>query len=169
MTAPGLQFSTSDLGDAHKSAIDGAFRALPPVFHDYGGVTRFAGPVVTVKCYEDNSLVKSLLESPGDGRVLVVDGGGSLRRALIGGNIAASAAKQGWAGVIVDGVVRDKAELAAAAVGLRALGLMPLPTDRKQQGLRDVPVQIQGVWVHPGEWVYADEDGTVILPAPLTA
>lgn len=166
---PTYEFSTCDLCDAHKNDADGSFRVLPPVFHDYGGIRKFAGPVVTVKCYEDNSLVKAALESPGQGRVLVVDGGGSLRRALIGGNIAASAAAQGWAGVVVDGCVRDKSELAAAAVGIRALGLLPLPTDRKQQGLRDVPVHLQGVRVLPGEWLYADEDGIVVMPAPQTA
>jgi regulator of ribonuclease activity A len=99
--------------------------------------------------------------------VLVVDGGASLRRALVGGNIAAGAAKNGWAGIVVDGCVRDSAELAAADVGIRALGLMPLPTDRKNQGLRDVAVQIQGVTVRPGEWLVADEDGIVVMPAPV--
>lgn len=157
--------ATCDLGDAHKTTLDGSFRVLPPVFHSYGGVSRFAGIVVTVKCFEDNTPVKALLESAGEGRVLVVDGGGSLRRALVGGNIAAAAAKNGWAGVVVDGCVRDKAELAAAKVGLMALGLMPLPTDRKIAGAQQIPVQIQGVIVRPGEWLCADEDGVVILPA----
>lgn len=157
--------ATSDLGDAHKTTSDGSFRVLPPVFHHYGGVTRFAGTVVTARCFEDNTPVKALLESPGEGRVLVVDGGASLRRALVGGNIAASAAKNGWAGIVVDGVVRDKSELGVAAVGLLALGLMPLPTDRKTPGQQQVPVQVQGVTIRPGDWLCADEDGVVILPA----
>jgi RraA family protein len=110
---------------------------------------------------------EAALEERGAGRVLVVDGGASLRRALVGGNIAAGAAKNGWAGIVVDGCVRDSAELAAADVGIRALGLMPLPTDRKNQGLRDVVVQIQGVTVRPGEWLVADEDGIVVLPSPV--
>ncbi len=167
MTTP-TDFSTCDLCDAHKAAYaegDGAFRVLPPVFHSYGGRGKFCGPVLTVKCFEDNSPVKAALESPGQGRVLVVDGGGSLRRALIGGNIAAAAAKNGWAGVVIDGAARDQAELAAADVGIRALALMPLPTDRKTAGQTGLPVLIQGVWVRTGDWLYADEDGIVVMPA----
>lgn len=163
-----IDFSTCDLCDAHKSRYgddDGAFRVLPPVFRDYGGVTKFCGPVVTVKCYEDNTPVKALVESAGNGRVLVVDGAGSLRRALLGGLLAASAARNGWAGIVIDGAARDAAELAACAVGIRALGLIPMPTDRRVDGQRDVPVCIQGVWVRPGEWLYADADGMVVLPS----
>ncbi|MBV2216878.1 MAG: ribonuclease E activity regulator RraA, partial [Diaphorobacter sp.] len=105
--------------------------------------------------------------SPGQGRVLVVDGGGSLRRALLGGNLGAAAARNGWAGVVIDGCVRDVAELAQSQVGIRALASMPLPTERKVDGLRDVAVQIQGVWVRPGDWLYADEDGIVIADRAL--
>jgi regulator of ribonuclease activity A len=159
-------FATCDLCDAHKNSSDGSFRVLPPVFHDYGGVRKFCGPVVTVKCHEDNTFVKAALDEPGQGRVLVVDGGASLRRALVGGNIGAAAARNGWAGVVVDGCVRDSAELAACAVGIRALALMPLPTEKRNQGQRDVAVQLQGVWVRPGDWLYADEDGIVVMPAP---
>jgi regulator of ribonuclease activity A len=159
-------FATCDLCDAHKNSSDGSFRVLPPVFHDYGGVRKFCGPVVTVKCHEDNTFVKAALDEPGQGRVLVVDGGASLRRALVGGNIGAAAARNGWAGVVVDGCVRDSAELAACAVGIRALALMPLPTEKRNQGQRDVAVQVQGVWVRPGDWLYADEDGIVVMPAP---
>jgi regulator of ribonuclease activity A len=166
MQAMSSDFSTCDLCDAHKNDRGGAFRVLPPVFHDYGGVARFAGPVSTVKCHEDNSLVKAALDEPGHGRVLVVDGGASLRHALVGGNLAAAAARNGWAGVVVDGAVRDKAELQACAVGIRALALMPLPTEKRNQGQRDVPVQVQGVTVRPGELLYADADGMVVLPAP---
>ena len=162
---PGPEFSTCDLCDAHKND-DGAFRVLPPVFRDFGAVTRFAGPVSTVKCHEDNTLVKAAVDSPGGGRVLVVDGGGSLRRALLGGNLAAAAAKNGWAGVVIDGCVRDRAELAACDLGIRALALIPLPTERRNNGQRDVPVQIQSVWVRPGDWLYADADGIVVMPAP---
>lgn len=159
-------FATCDLCDAHKAGYaegDAAFRVLPPVFASYGGRARFCGPVLTVKCFEDNSPVKAALESAGEGRVLVVDGGGSLRRALIGGNIAAAAAKNGWAGVLIDGAARDKAELAACDVGIRALALMPMPTDRKTPGQTGVPVLIQGVWVRTGDWLYADEDGIVVM------
>lgn len=155
---------TGDLCDAHKSGGDGSFRVLPPVFRDFGARKRFAGSISTVSCYEDNSLVKAALEEPGEGRVLVVDGGGSLRRALVGGNIAAGAAERGWAGIVVDGCVRDSAELVRYDVGIRALALMPLPTERRNQGQRDVPVRIQGVWVRPGEWLVADPDGMVVMP-----
>ncbi len=157
--------STCDLGDRHKANGDDRLRVLPPVFHHYGGQKRFAGLVTTVKCFEDNSLVKAALEGPGEGRVLVVDGAASLRRALVGGNIGAAAAKNNWAGVLVNGCVRDKAELEAAAVGICALGLIPLPTERRNEGQRDVPVQIQGVWIRPGDRLVADEDGVVVVPA----
>jgi regulator of ribonuclease activity A len=166
MSPPDPQLSTCDLGDLHKSTTDDSFRVLPPHYRSYGGRSRFAGRVSTVKCFEDNSLVKAALESPGEGRVLVVDGAGSLRRALVGGNIAASAARQGWAGIVVHGAVRDRAELAGAAVGIRALGLVPLPTERRNQGQRELPVQLDGVWVRPGDWLVADEDGIVLLAGP---
>lgn len=159
-------FTTCDLCDAHKNSSDGSFRVLPPVFRDYGKRSKFAGPVTTVKCFEDNSLVKAALDTPGQGRVLVVDGGASLRRALVGGNLGAAGAKNGWAGIVVDGCVRDSAELAACDLGIRALGLMPLPTEKRNEGQRDVAVQIQGVWVRAGDWLYADEDGIVVMPAP---
>lgn len=167
-------FATCDLCDAHKNDTDGAFRVLPPVFRDFGKRLKFAGPVTTVKCFEDNSLVKAAVDSPGMvdtpqgrvGQVLVVDGGGSLRRALVGGNLGAAAARNGWAGVVVDGCVRDAAELAQCDVGIRALALMPLPTEKRNEGQRDVAVQVQGVWVRPGDWLYADEDGMVVMRAP---
>lgn len=160
-------FATCDLCDEHKNDTDGDFRVLPPVFKDYGRRIKFSGQVSTVKCFEDNTLVKAAVDSPGLGRVLVVDGGASLRRALVGGNLGKAAAKNGWAGVIVDGCVRDSAELAECDVGIRALALMPLPTEKRQEGQSDVAVQIQGVWVRPGDWLYADEDGIVLASRPL--
>jgi regulator of ribonuclease activity A len=164
MTTPAIL--TCDLCDAHRHDSDGAFRVLPPVFRSFGGRGRFAGPVATVKCHEDNTLVKAALDTPGQGRVLVVDGGGSLRRALVGGNLAAAAARNGWAGVVVDGAVRDVAELAACDVGIRALASMPMPPEKRNQGQTGVPVAVQGVIVRPGEWLYADEDGIVVMPQP---
>ena len=160
-------FSTCDLCDTHISDDSGDFRVLPPVFHSFGAHVSFAGEVSTVQCLDDNSLVRSALAEPGRGRVLVVDGGGSLRRALVGGNVAASAAKNGWAGVLVYGCVRDVAELNATAVGLYALALNPMPTVKQGQGLRDVYVQIAGLWVRPGDWLYADEDGMVVADRSL--
>ncbi len=167
-------FATCDLCDAHKNDGDGTFRVLPPVFRDFGQVPKFAGPVATVKCFEDNTPVKAAVESPGTvetpfgrvGRVLVVDGGGSLRRALLGGNLGAAAAKNGWAGVVIDGCVRDVAELAECATGIRALAAMPLPTERRTAGERDVAVRVQGVWIRPGDWLYADADGIVVMASP---
>src|SRR5450432_2389988 len=156
MNGSATDFSTCDLCDVHKADGGGTFRVLPPSFHDYGGVPKFAGPVSTVKCFEDNSLVKAALDTPGAGRVLVVDGGSSMRRALVGGNVAAAAAKNGWAGIVVDGCVRDVAELALCDVGIRALGLVPLPTEKHDQGERDVAIRVQGVWIRPGDWLYAD-------------
>lgn len=156
------EFATCDLCDTYKNDTLDGFRVLPPVFQHYGKRQKFAGPVSTVKCHEDNTLVKQAVDSPGEGRVLVVDGGASLRRALLGGNLGAAAARNGWAGVVIDGCVRDVAELAACAVGIRALASMPLPTERQAPGQRDVAVQVQGVWVRPGDWLYADEDGMVV-------
>jgi regulator of ribonuclease activity A len=157
--------STCDLCDVNKGALGATFFVLPPVFANYGALAAFDGTVATVKCFEDNSLVKVALDEPGNGRVLVVDGGGSLRRALVGGNVAAAAAKNGWAGVVVDGAVRDAAELAATRVGIRALALVPLPTEKRNQGEREVAVQIQGVWVRPGDRLVADADGIVVIAA----
>jgi regulator of ribonuclease activity A len=169
------KFSTCDLCDAHKNSPQSQFRVLAPVFQNYGGLAAFCGPVRTVKCFEDNSLVKTALDESGwiatpQGpvrSVLVVDGGASLRRALVGGNLGAAAVQNGWAGLVVDGCVRDAAELAVLPLGVRALALMPLPTDKRNQGERDLAVQIQGVWVAPGEWLYADADGMVVSAVRL--
>lgn len=162
-----VSFQTCDLCDAHKQDATGAFRVLPPLFKHFGGKPSFAGTVVTVKCFEDNTLVKQAVDSAGEGRVLVVDGGGSLRKALVGGNLAASAAHNGWSGVLVYGCVRDAAELRAAEVGIVALGLMPMPTQKRGEGQKDVVLDIAGVRVQPGDWLYADEDGIVVADSAL--
>lgn len=167
MTTAQPAFATCDLCDAHKSDTSDGFRVLPPIFQHYGQKQKFAGPVSTVKCFEDNTLVKQAVDSPGQGRVLVVDGGGSLRKALVGGNLAAAAARNGWAGLVVWGCVRDVAELNAEPIGIRALGLMPLPTEKRGQGQIEVDVDIAGVRVRPGDWLYADADGVVISTLPM--
>jgi regulator of ribonuclease activity A len=170
--------ATADLCDAFRDEADASaqdFRVLPPVFRDFGGQPRFHGPVWTVRCFEDNSEVKRAVESPGAiatpegpvGRVLVVDGGSSLRRALVGGNLAASAVANGWAGIVVAGAVRDLPELAACALGLRALAPCPLPCLKRGEGEAGVPLRIAGLVVRPGDWLYADEDGIVIAATPL--
>ncbi len=170
-----IDFATCDLCDDHKGDSSGEFRVLSPVFRDFGQVKKFSGPVETVKCFEDNTLVKAAVDSSGIvdtpqgrvGKVLVVDGGGSMRRALLGGNLGAAAVRNGWAGVVIDGCVRDSAELAGHAVGIRALAVMPLPTEKRQEGQANVAVQVQGVWVRPGDWLYADEDGIVVASKAL--
>jgi regulator of ribonuclease activity A len=155
--------STCDLCDAHRHDTSGAFRVLPPAWRDFGGRPAFQGPVRTVRCFEDNSKVKAVVETPGAGAVLVVDGGGSQRHALVGGNLAATAARNGWAGLVVDGCIRDVAELRACDLGVRALAAMPLPTEKRGEGQVDVPVRLHGVPVRPGDWLVADEDGMVVL------
>lgn len=161
--------ATCDICDAHKADTSGGFRVLPPRWHEFGGVPSFNGKVSTVQCFEDNSRVREALESAGAGRVLVIDGGASLRSALVGGNLAALAVKNGWAGIVVDGCVRDRSELAACAVGIRALALCPMPPAKRGGGQRDVPVRVQGVPIRPGDWLYADADGIVVLERPLSA
>lgn len=171
MHTPFPPFATCDLCDAEKNNTSGSFRVLPPVFKDFGGLHKFAGPVVTIRCFEDNALVKAAVDSSGlvetaeglRSAVLVVDGGASLRRALVGGQLGAAAERNGWAGVVINGCVRDTAELAAFSLGVRALACIPMPPEKRGEGQRDVSVQIQGVWVYPGDWLYADEDGMVLM------
>jgi regulator of ribonuclease activity A len=153
--------SSCDLCDAHRD--DPTLRVLPPVFQAYGANASFAGPVSTLQCFEDNALVRSTLESPGQGRVLVIDGGASRRTALVGGKLAELAARNGWAGLVVDGCVRDRDEIASFPIGVRALGLCPMPPVKRGAGQRDVPVRIQGLPVRPGDWLLADADGVVVL------
>lgn len=155
---------TCDICDAYRDNADDELRVLPPVFRAYGGKTRFCGLVQTVRCFEDNALVKAALEQPGEGRVMVIDGGASLRRALVGGNIGASAARNGWAGVLVNGCVRDVAELAVLPMGILALASIPMPPRKAGEGERQVPVLVQGLWIRPGEWLAADDDGVIVLP-----
>lgn len=161
-------FSTCDLCDAHEDKLaDGSLAVLPPVFRVFGKRTAFAGPAATLKVFEDNVLVRATLEMPGQGRVLVVDGGGSLRCALVGGNLGMLAEKNGWAGIVVHGCVRDTDELNACDIGLRALATHPQRSVRKGTGERDLRVAIAGVAVNPGDWIYADVDGVLVARARL--
>ena len=155
--------ATADLCDAHAEEL----QVCEPLFQPYGGRPAFAGAVSTVRCFEDNSRVKEAVESPGAGRVLVVDGGGSRRRALFGGNLGLAAVKNGWAGVILYGCIRDCAELGQLDLGIRALGTMPLRSDKRGEGERDVPVRFAGATFRPGDHVYVDEDGVVVSHRPL--
>jgi regulator of ribonuclease activity A len=149
---------TADLCDEHGDEL----QVCEPVFGMYGGRRAFAGPVSTVRCFEDNSRVKEAVDGPGEGRVLVVDGGGSRRRALFGDKLGSAAVKNGWAGVIVYGCIRDSAELGQMNLGIRALGTMPLRSDKRGEGERDVPVRFAGATFRPGDYVYVDEDGVVV-------
>ena len=160
-------FSTCDFCDAHRDDASGGFRVLPPVFREFGAVRSFHGRVATVRCHEDNSLIRAALEQPGAGRVLVVDGGASLRHALLGGNLGLAAQRNGWAGLVIDGCVRDLGEIGPLALGIRALAAMPMPPAKRGEGQTDVAVRIQGVWVRPSDWLYADEDGIVVSDKPL--
>jgi regulator of ribonuclease activity A len=154
---------TPDICDAHPDV-----RVLDPLFANFGGVDAFCGPVRTVKCFEDNSRVKEAVAEPGDGAVLVVDGGGSLRCALLGDMLAEKAADNGWAGVIVYGCVRDIDVLAETELGVQALGAHPRRSDKHGEGQRDVAVAFAGVTLRPGQWVYADNNGIVVAESRLT-
>jgi regulator of ribonuclease activity A len=131
--------------------------------NDYGGKTMFAGPITTVRCFEDNALLKSVLSEAGSGGVLVVDGSGSLHTALVGDVIAGLAAENGWAGVIVNGAVRDASTLRTIDVGIKALGTNPRKGTKTGEGDRDVAVTFGGVTFNPGEIAYCDEDGIVVV------
>ncbi|SOU06682.1 ribonuclease E activity regulator RraA [Xanthomonas arboricola] len=139
-----------------------------PLFRSYGGRAAFSGPIVTVRCFEDNSRVRELASTPGDGRVLVVDGQGSLKHALLGDQIAMQAVANGWAGVLIHGCVRDVEILATLPLGVLALGACPRRTERRDLGDVDVPVNFAGVAFVPGHWLYADGNGVLVAPLPLS-
>lgn len=159
MTTP----STSDLYDQHGEHV----QVLELGLRSFGGRTTFSGQVVTVKCHEDNSRVKETLSEPGRGKVLVVDGGGSLRCALLGDLIAGSAVDNGWEGVIIHGAARDVAALEGMDIGVLALGSTPRKSVRRNEGQRDLPVAFGSVEFTPGHYVYADADGVLVSREPL--
>jgi regulator of ribonuclease activity A len=153
-------YATTDLCDAHPE-----IQVCDPVFQPFGGRLSFSGPITTVKVFEDNTLIKQAVESPGEGRVLVVDGGGSTRCGLVGGNLAVSAASNGWAGIVVFGCIRDADELAEQPLGVRALGAFPRKSERGlHSGQAGRTVVFAGVTFHEGAWLAADRDGVVVLP-----
>jgi regulator of ribonuclease activity A len=153
---------TADLQDAHPDlpSCELQLRA-------FGRRRAFHGRIRTVRCREDNALVKRVLSGPGAGGVLVVDGGGSLRTALLGDVVAGLAARNGWAGVVVHGAVRDVVALAELDLGVKALGSNPKRSAKTGAGEVDVPVSFGGVTFTPGHWLYADEDGIVVSDVPL--
>ncbi|MDW8418925.1 MAG: ribonuclease E activity regulator RraA [Chitinophagales bacterium] len=150
---------TTDLCDNFPEKIS---VAEPIGLRHYGGLTSFYGTIATVKCHEDNSMVRRQLETPGMGRILVVDGGGSLRCALLGDMLAQLATDNGWRGVIVYGLIRDTAAIRYLPLGVMALGSIPLKSEKRNSGTTDVPVRFAGVTFVPGQWLYADEDGVIV-------
>ena len=156
------QIVTPDMCDAYPEVA-----VCDPIFVNYGGQEAFFGPVKTVKCFEDNSLVKQAVAEPGDGAVLVVDAGGSTRCAMLGDMLAEQAAGNGWAGVIMYGCVRDVDILAETDLGIQALGAHPRKSEKRGEGQRDVPVAFAGVDFAPGQWVYADNNGILVAESRL--
>ncbi|MDB5933945.1 MAG: ribonuclease [Massilia sp.] len=163
-----MDFATTDLCDTHAELLDdGRLAVLPPVFRVFGQRVKFAGPAATLEVFEDNALVRSALEGPGRGRVLVIDGGGSLRRALVGGNLALLAQDNGWSGIVVNGCVRDSDEINSCEIGVRALATHPQRSSKAGAGDVDVGVLIGGVAINPGDWIYADADGILVAQQKL--
>ena len=139
-----------------------------PLFNDYGGKSIFSGEIITVSCFNDNSKVKELVATDGTGKVMVVDGGGSLRHALLGDMLAEKAVSNGWEGLIIYGCIRDVDVITQTDLGVQALATNPLKTDKRGLGDVDVPVKFGGVSFIPGEYVYADNNGIIVSPEALT-
>ena len=154
-----MEFRTADLVDEHGEALQSCDLQL----RQFGGRRRLHGPIRTVACFEDNALVKKVLSEPGDGAVLVVDGGGSLHTALVGDLIAGLAQDNGWAGLVINGAVRDTEALAGLGIGIKALGSNPRKSAKLAAGQVDVAVRFGGVTFRPGEHLYSDEDGVVVV------
>ena len=152
-----MEWTTPDLCDAHADVL-----VVAPLFRSFGGTSSFHGRIVTVRCHEDNSRVRELADTDGRGRVMVVDGGGSLRRALLGDLIAANAVEHGWQGLLIHGCVRDVEVLVTLPLGVLALAAIPQKTDRRGLGEVDVEVGFAGVMFSPGHWLYADGSGVIV-------
>ena len=158
-----MALKTTDLCDEHADSL----RIMAPLFGDYGGRNGFSGQIQTVKTFEDNSRVAELLDTPGEGQVLVVDGAGSMRCALLGDQLAAKARDNGWSGLLIYGCVRDSSDLADLDVGIKALNTHPCKSHKGGVGEVGVVVTFAGVTVSPGEWLCADRDGIVVASEPL--
>jgi regulator of ribonuclease activity A len=157
-----IEFATTDLCDAHEPAIEsGDLQVMAPGLRSFGMRSKFAGQAATLKLFEDNLLLAEAVRSAGAGRVLVVDAGGSIRCAVMGGNLAKAAEKNGWAGVVIAGAIRDVGEIAACDIGVLALAVNPR-RPAKRTGERDVMVTVQGARITPGNWIYADADGAIV-------
>jgi regulator of ribonuclease activity A len=163
-----MTFQTADLLDQNEDKLrSGSVRVVAPLFRSYGGKPAFSGAISTLKLFEDNGLVRRALESAGNGRVLVIDGGGSLRRALVGDQLALLGVKNGWAGIIVYGCIRDSKAISGMDIGLFALATHPQKTLKKNEGDVNIPVTFGGVSFVPGEYLYADEDGVIVSETAL--
>jgi regulator of ribonuclease activity A len=160
-----VKFTTADLCDEFPSAV----RIADPVFRHFGGVSRFAGEIETVRVFEDNALVGEVLETAGKDRVLVVDGGGSFRTALVGGRLAGLARSNGWAGLVINGCVRDSAEIRDILLGVQALNTSPMRSGKSGQGERGKTVSFAGITFRPGDFLYSDEDGLIVAEKRLTS
>ena len=158
------QYVTPDLCDAYPELI----QVVEPMFNNYGGNDSFGGEIVTVKCFEDNSKVKELVDTDGKGKVMVVDGGASMRHALLGDMLAEKAAKNGWEGIIVYGCIRDVDVIMQTDLGVQALATHPLKTDKRGLGDVNVTVKFGGVEFVPGHFVYADNNGIIVSPQALS-
>ena len=164
-----MSFATPDLCDAYDGNADAELSVVEPMFNAFGGRSAFSGRIATLKLFEDNSLVREALGEPGQGKVLVVDGGGSLRCALVGDQLGELAVKNGWEGIVVYGSIRDSAVIDGQDIGVRALDTHPRKSVKKGAGDRDLTVTFGGVSFRPGEWLYADADGIVVSRIPLVA
>ena len=158
-----MSFTTADLSDQYPDSVQIAH----PLFREFGAAPRFCGAILTLRLFEDNALVRPTLESDGAGRVLVIDGGGSLRCALVGGRLGAIAHENGWAGLVINGCVRDSAELQQLPIGIRALGTTPRRPGKAGAGEQGIPVSFAGVDFVSGHYLYADEDGVLVAPRDL--
>ncbi len=158
-----MDYLTPDLCDEYPDKV----RVLEPIMNNFGGRVSFGGEIVTIKCHEDNSLVKENAAKPGAGKVMVVDGGGSERRALLGDMIAENAVKNGWEGIVIYGCIRDVDAIAELNLGVQALNVIPLKTDKRGIGDLNVAVTFGGVTFNPGEFVYADNNGVVVSSESL--
>lgn len=158
-----MEFTTADLCDGYPELV----QVVQPLFREYGGLSKFTGPIETVSVFEDNVLVRQVLETAGGGRVLVIDGGGSLRAALVGGRLASLAYANGWAGLVINGCIRDSAELNQISIGIRALHSVPLGSGKQGLGERGGRVSFAGVAFVPGAFLYADADGIVVAKRNL--
>ena len=162
-----MTFKTPDLCDQFEAELGTTVRVVAPMFQRYGGRSSFSGAIVTLKIFEDNSLVREAFGEDGRGKVLVIDGGGSLRCALVGDQLAILAKKNGWEGVVVYGCIRDSGDINGIDIGLRALNTHPQKSIKKGAGDRDIAVTFGGVTFKPGEYLYADDDGVLVSSKPL--